>query len=237
MLNLFAQTALNKPDPRPWKDYISILDDSTLDGSSSCVEFIYGTTPTITRAIFKIFRLSQSIAFYQDKPLPDALLEACEDLHDELLSWRIESESFSTIDTTDASMLELARAQTTAFYNSTLIYYYRSIQNCTRTGLQKEQQEVLRAMNLVEDLKSSLPGRTQSAAPVTWPAFIASCEAVGQGRDAWARWWDRVKCYRMVNYVKQKSIIDSIWVRIENEDDLIDWREILSSMMVRVIPV
>ncbi|KAF2647993.1 hypothetical protein K491DRAFT_613660 [Lophiostoma macrostomum CBS 122681] len=237
MLNLFTQTALYRCHPQPWRDDLLVLDEPTLNGVSNCVEFLYGTTPTITRAMIKTLRLSQCLTFYGDQPLPEPLLEACEDLHDELLAWNIECEYFTTIDITDTTMLEIAKAQATAFYNSTLIYYYRSIQNCNRVKLHKEQQEVLAALNLVEDLKPSSSSHSYFAAPVTWPAFLASCEAVGQERVAWEKWWDRVKCYRMANYVKQKFIIDSIWARIDNDGDTTDWRSILSAMNVRVIPV
>ena len=236
MLCLFAQTAIYNHSPLPWQPNVLAADEGMQDGFPVCVEFLYGTTSALTVAMFKTLRLSQCLNFYGNQPLPEALLEACEDLHDELLSWSIETECFSTIETTDVNMMEMMRAQAVAFYNSTLIYYYRSIQKCHRRDLQKEQHEVLAAMNLVEDIKAAARDQRYWAAPVTWPAFVASCEAIDLDRDAWAKWWDRTQHYRMSNYVKQKSIIDSIWARLDSHSTT-DWREILSSMGVRVIPV
>ncbi|KAJ8115110.1 hypothetical protein OPT61_g3168 [Boeremia exigua] len=237
MLTLFARTAIYDHSPLPWRPDLLAADEHAQSGFPACVEFLYGMTPTITKAIYKTLRLSQCINFYRQQDLPEALLEECESLHDELSSWDIALECFSTIETTDSTLTEIMKAQATASYNATLIYYYRSIQHCQRNDLKKEQQEVLAAMNAVEDMKALSCDHVYSSGPVTWPAFIASCEAIGPDREAWARWWDRIQFYYMANYVKQKAIIESVWAQIDDYSDGMDWREVLSKMSVRVIPV
>ena len=243
MLRLFAQTALPQTEPLPWPDEVdSIPVGAGFDDPAPSVEFIYGITPSIARAIFKIYRLSQYIAYYnKSQKYPQTLVEACETLGDELSSWTISSEPFSTINPKQEHMLKIARAQARAFYSTALIYYYRSVQACTRKCLRLEQQAAIAAMNEAEDLKLLLCGsdHTSLPAPITWPAFIASCEAVDEeDRRLWDSWWSRVQKYRMGNYFKQRSIVHRIWEKIDTDETLIgDWREALIAMNLRIIPV
>jgi arginine metabolism regulation protein II len=237
MLRLFAQTVQAIPRFESSPVEYTGLDNLGLDDLEACIEFTYGITHFLANAIFKIFHLSQCLAHCHENAYPEALLDACEALGDELLSWKIESESFSTIDATDERMLGVAKAQATAFYNATLIYYFRSIQRCERKELRAEQRATLEAMNLAEDLKSNSPQHHHWPAPITWPAFIASCEAEDGDRLGWSRWWARVQDYRMNNYLKQRGIVERIWQRIDDSDISIDWREILAEMDIMVIAV
>lgn len=148
-------------------------------------------------------------------------------------------------------MVDIARAQAKAFHNAALIYYYRSIQQCSRDCLYQEQRAVLDAMNEAEELKvkasstgnigpgsASASSQTQSSfpAPITWPAFVASCEAVGEERQAWDGWWRRVQGYGMRNYGQQYATVCRIWERMD-ENESGDWREVLADLGVRILPV
>lgn len=237
MLRLFAQTALFQPEPKPWPTSGYVINDDDLDSLEPSIEFIYGITPSIARAILKIYRLTQHIAYYPDREYPQALLQSCEKAGDELSSWKISSEPFSTIDLRQEPMLAIARAQARAFYHAAVIYYYRSVQNCDRKSLHVEQQATIRAMNEAEDLKLSFRGDGSLPAPIAWPAFIASCEAVGEDRQLWDKWWARVQEYRMGNYTKQQSIIQRVWAELDSNGASMDWRQALAQMHLRIIPV
>ena len=236
MLGLFARTALYEPDGTPWPGFVATTGDTSFDDLWPSIEFIYGITPFLAKAILKNHELASYLAYYK-KDYPESLVEACEAFHDELLSWTIDSEAFSTINADDGPALVVAKAQATAFYNATLIYHYRTIQQCERQEQRKEQKEVLQAMNQAEDLKAQSRRLGYWAAPITWPAFISSCEAVGEERKQWAMWWDRVQRYGLANYAGQKSLIHQIWARQDDEECKTDWREILFDMNVRIIPV
>jgi arginine metabolism regulation protein II len=199
MLHLFAQTTLHQPEPKPWLGFDHGPNGDNFDFLDPSIEFIYGITTTIARAILKVYRLTQCIVYYKDREYPQSLMQTCETLGDELCSWTISSEPFSTLDSTQEHTLEIARAQARAFHSAALIYYYRGIQNCARSCLRQEQQSAIAAMNEAEDLRVSLGDNGTFSAPITWPAFIASCEAVDQDRQDWDKWWSRVQRYRMGN--------------------------------------
>ncbi|OBT82751.1 hypothetical protein VE02_09105 [Pseudogymnoascus sp. 03VT05] len=229
-------TAQPRPKPKPWPGIDNVPSDVDSDFLEPSIEFIYGITTSIAGAILKIYRLTQYIAYYKGQEYPQALMQACETLGDELCSWSIDFEPFSAIDPKEEHMLKVARAQARAFYYAALIYYYRSVQNCSRKCLHLEQQAAIAAMNEAEDLKLSFGDDSSLPAPITWPAFIASCEAVGEDRQDWDKWWNRVQKYRMGNYSKQQSIVHRVWVDLDNNETLVDWRESLAAMILRIIP-
>lgn len=238
MLHLFAQTALPQPEPKPWPGVDHVPTGADFDYSEPSIEFIYGITTSIAGAILKIYRLTQYLAFYEDQVYPQSLMQACETLGDELCSWTIYSEPFSAIDPNQGHMLKIARAQARAFHSAAMIYYYRSIQKCARECLRLEQRNAITAMNEAEDLKDSFCKDTSSfPAPITWPAFIASCEAIDEDRQDWDKWWSRVQRYQMGNYSRQQSIVHGVWAQLDNSEVSMDWREALSAMNLRIIPV
>ncbi|KAL2869215.1 Zn(II)2Cys6 transcription factor [Aspergillus lucknowensis] len=240
MLHLFGQTTLPHLTSKPWPGYDHVPRGADFYFLEPSIEFLYGITTSIAGAIFKIYRLSQYVAYYRDheQDYPTTLLEACETLADDLGSYTINSESFSSIDPSEAEalMVDIARAQAKAFHNAALIYYYRSIQQCSRSCLHQEQQAVLAAMNEAEDLKVSFGQHGSFPAPITWPAFVASCEAVGEERQRWDSWWSRVQVYGMRSYHQQYATVRGIWAKLDDaESD--DWREVLATMGVRILPV
>lgn len=237
MLQLFAQTTLAQPNPKPWPGSDDALNGADITFLEPSVEFLYGITTSIARAIFKVYRLTQSLAYYKDKGYPEGLMQACERVGDELHSWTVCSEPFSTIDSKKDHMLKIAWAQARAFYYATLIYYYRSVQHCARECLSLEQQAAIAAMNEAEDLKLFFDEESSLPAPITWPAFIASCEAINEERQHWDRWWSRVQNYRMGNYYRQHCTVRGVWAELDDSGTPIDWREALRSMDVRIIPV
>ncbi|CAG8890083.1 unnamed protein product [Penicillium egyptiacum] len=240
MLHLFGQTTLPHRTPKPWPGYDYVPRGADFHSLEPSIEFLYGITISIAGAIFRIYRLSQYVACYrsQGQEYPQTLLEACETLADDLGSYTINSELFSTIDSSEAEahMVDIARAQAKAFHNAALIYYYRSIQQCARSCLHQEQQAVLTAMNEAEDLKVSFGKHTSFPAPITWPAFVASCEAVGEERRSWDNWWSRLEVYGMRNYHRQYGTVRSIWAKL-GEDETRDWREVLDTVGLRILPV
>lgn len=236
MLRLFAQTAQSASDPIPWTSDKSWFEPRTCDYSNSSIEYLYGITTAIARSIDKIYVAAQHISYYKGKTYPRHLMEACEALGDELHSWTIGSESFSTVNPEEKHILRVAHTQAKAFHFASLIYYYRSVQSCERDALCMEQEETLAWMNGTEDLKDILFESHDRPAPISWPAYIASCEAVGEHRNRWAQWWTRVQIYRLKSFSKQYKTIRQIWASLDRHNTS-DWRKELDRMNIRILPV
>ena len=93
-------------------------------------------------------------------------------------------------------------------------------------------------MNRAEDLKTELSNAVARPAPITWPAFIASCEAVGEFRQLWSTWWERVRVYHMLSYTEQFHAITRVWsASDEDGSNTFDWRRALKALNIRILPV
>lgn len=237
MLHLFAQTARSAPEAKPWGGSFEFNKGVGVDSLSPSVEYIYGISRATASALLKIYKLSQYLTYYKDASYPEALMQECENLGDELCSWSIDSEEFSALGPERTPMSEIARAQAKAFHHAALIYYYRSVQHCNGADLHIEQQAVLAAMDEAEALKRVAPGHVATPAPITWPAFIASCEAVGEDRDHWRDWWARIQRYGMSNYAKQQDVVLSVWAALDPPSEMTNWRNVLSESGIRILPV
>ncbi|KAJ5097879.1 fungal-specific transcription factor domain-containing protein [Penicillium argentinense] len=236
MLRLFAQTAHPNPEPSPWVSNRPWFETRACDYTNPSIEYLYGITSTIARSIDKIYVATQHITYYKSRLLPSGLLEACEALGDELCSWTMCSESFSAVGSEEDDTLPVAHAHATAFHYASLIYYYRSVQNRDRNILTMEQEATLAAMNEAEDLKDHLFEPKSRPAPISWPAYIASCEAVGAQREKWERWWIRVQSYRLKNFSKQYATVRGLWKNLDRHQTS-DWRKELEALNIHIIPV
>ncbi|KAH7110938.1 fungal-specific transcription factor domain-containing protein [Dactylonectria macrodidyma] len=189
--------------------------DDSLVQSSNCYEHIYGITPSIAVAIQETCRLAQILTQYNGQPqdaVPDHILEACEVLGDRLLSWRLSSERIMSIPPNDNLMFSIFKLQANAWHRAALIYYYRRIQGLSSTDLVDDVQCVAEQMHAAEDAKAQI-SQGPVTAPITWPAFIASCEAIGPQRDSFRKWWERIEKYNIGNITRQWDIVQKLWKR------------------------
>ncbi|KAH6981539.1 fungal-specific transcription factor domain-containing protein [Ilyonectria sp. MPI-CAGE-AT-0026] len=199
----------------PSSAHINPASDSSLIQSSNCYEYIYGITTSIAAAIQETCRLSELLTQYNGLPqgsIPDHLLQACEALGDRLLSWRLISESVMSIPANDDSMLRIFTQQANAWHRAALIYYYRRIQRFSSEYLVNDVQYVADQMHAAEDAKADI-SQDPVMAPITWPGFIASCEAIGPQRDLFTKWWERIEKYNIGNITRQWDIVQQLWRR------------------------
>ncbi|KAF4340169.1 lysyl oxidase 2 3 4 [Fusarium beomiforme] len=226
-LALLSDTTSFEPSPSPWSSNDQSNPESWTLRSSECYAFTYGITPTITMAINETCRLYRHLARFklESKSLPDDFLQACEELGNLLQSWRFESEDITGISIGDGFTLSVFSCYAKAWHGAALIYYYTLIQGFERADLIREVDDVGEYMLNAEDLKSASKNSWQgnSMAPITWPAFIASCNAVRHRRGIWEQWWKRVLCYNLGNMSKQWDLVQKIWGSLDEAEDKGIW--------------
>lgn len=199
------------------------------------MEHIYGITPALGNQLEKTCQIAEYLAFYQDCNIPSDLLEACEALKLELSQWTIESEPFRSIGGEQTTMLEIARCQARAFHSAVLIFYFRTIEKHNSIDLGEEVQTVWENLTAAEDLKDQVMGGEKRAAPMSWPAFIAACEA--SDRQPWVEWWVRIQGYRLGNFTRQWKIIQELWGIMDADENVTTWREALKQSGKLVLPI
>ncbi|KAI5458942.1 fungal-specific transcription factor domain-containing protein [Mariannaea sp. PMI_226] len=246
-LALLARTTAFDTSPPPWlgPSQLALQADEGIMQSNNCYEYIYGITPSIAASIQETCILAEILAQFDNQPpqaIPDDLRAACEASGDKLLSWTLESETIVSIPKNDELMLTIFNHHANAWHRAALIYYHRRIQRCDPIDLALDIRDVAKHMHTVEDIKAQSHSNIDGIlAPITWPAFVASCEALGDDRKTWRRWWHRVEHYRIANIQKQWDVIQQIW----DETDRIqqarsrseDWIQLFRRLGCHVLPV
>lgn len=192
-------------------------------------------TPALGNQLDKTCQIAEYLAFYQGSDIPEFLVQACEDLRNELFAWTVESETFHSIKPEQTTAVEIIRCQARASHSALLIFYYRTIENYYTVDLEDAVRSVWKSLTNTKDLKDSLMGGENRAAPISWPAFVASCEAAD--RQPWVEWWVRIQRYRVGNFARQWKVIQNIWAVMDADASVTGWRDALKRSGQLILPI
>ncbi|KAJ5301955.1 hypothetical protein N7508_006818 [Penicillium antarcticum] len=234
-LSLLSRTTVHEIEPRPWPIDSQLFETCCFDRNDRSVEYMYGITPTLGNLLQKVCQVAECLAFYQGKHVPSLLQDACIALKDQISLWDIESESFYLLRSEDRTMFEIVRCQARAFHSAVVIFYYRTIENYSSASMQECVKVVWENLTLAENLKDEYMDGEKRAAPMSWPAFIAACEATDRVR--WVEWWERVQGYSMGNYKRQRKVILEIWAIMDADPNVYSWRDALKQSGKMVLPI
>ncbi|KAJ5134303.1 hypothetical protein N7526_005668 [Penicillium atrosanguineum] len=199
-----------------------------------CYEFTYGVTTDIAHLIEETIQLCKSLSFYDKlvprQAIPENILEACESLGDRLLSWTLHENLASTIFPNDKIMQVMFCHHAHAWHLGTLIYYLQYIQGSTRSDITEQVAMIASNLHTVEDLKSGISDNQM--APITWPAFIASCSALD--RETWVAWWTRMQRYGIGTMKRQFNVVQEVWSSLD-ADPATNWLEIIRKRKIEVL--
>ncbi|KAJ3539985.1 hypothetical protein NM208_g5258 [Fusarium decemcellulare] len=245
-LALLARTIAFQASASPWnvQDDVS-AGETMIIQSSGCYEYVYGVTPTIAAAIHHTCHLAEHLARFRNEKresLPDDFLEACEELGNKLQSWQLASENIFSIPKGDGLRFSMLTHQANAWHGAALIYYYTRIQGAQAAHLVQEVECVAEHLHAAEDAKLTTGTIHQrlSMAPITWPALIASCNALGGRRDTWRKWWERIELYNIANNSKQWDIVQKIWDKMDQREqdgeEPLEWMELFDIIGIQLLP-
>lgn len=230
----------------PERNHIGSDDSHSFVQPGSCLAYVYGITPRIVSEIQETCRLAEHIECYKsgsvERPVLCGLSAACEALGERLLSWTFESEQTADTPESDPLMTKIFYHHASAWHAAALIYYYRRIQQYDLDGLVEEIQTVIDHMQAVEDLKAASHSESIARmAPITWPMFVASCDASGSTAALCRAWWERIQCYGIANISRQWHVVQEVWTRKEQIDSCgfgpPDWLHVVHDLRAYVLPV
>lgn len=196
------------------------------------IEYIYGITPTLGNLLYRTCQLSDLLENCSDPPVQ--IRRGQEKLREDLLGWNLESEQFQRIDG-DIAVLEIIHCQVRAFYSAILILYYRTVEMHHCINPEQEAHTIWVQLKLAEETKRGNTGEKMYAAPMSWPAFIAACEA--RHREPWIEWWEMVQDYNLGNFRRQWTIIREVWAIMDAGGVSMCWRDALRQSGKLVLPV
>ncbi|KAF4126630.1 hypothetical protein GMORB2_0366 [Geosmithia morbida] len=160
--------------------YNNVSSMAHIGQPDSCVFYMYGVTPQIAASIQETCQIAESLAWYRyrGQRAPQSLVHSATTLHRELLCWSLEGEAPSLSSIGSMDMRQIFRYHAKAWHQAAVVYYNRRIRRLAGAEVGPYIDAVARNMQAVEDVKSSSASCSQSSmAPITWPAFVASCEA------------------------------------------------------------
>ncbi|KAL1887908.1 arginine metabolism regulation protein II [Sporothrix stenoceras] len=269
-LTLLARTTSPVIVARPWKVFPNDSDDiparfsvPNFRDTERSVEYMYGITPALGNMLAQTCQMAEHLAYYQQQrnsrePLLKPLQQAIAALGDDIAGWSVDDEPFGLIqadnEAGEHTMREIARCQARAFHGAVLLYYCRTL---LTYGLQDRRvapvsvdvhaqvQVIWAQLTTAEDLKDAYYHRfsdgMKRSAPMSWPAFIAACEAAPADRPLWVAWWERVNGYRIGNFARQWQIIQDVWQLQDRTEEQghgrIGWREALARTGKLVLPI
>lgn len=248
-LSTIAETTNHRLEPLeyPGSDETNDGDLTTrlstpFDSENNCVEFMYGVTPRLANYIHAITKLSRYQAFYAKKgsDMPQSLHDDSEELKQSIKSWNIESETFSSIDPSDSLMLSVAQNCAMSFHSAIQLYYHARVTPCSVNERASLSQDALDALEAAERCKrKSMRYGTDIMAPISWPAFIAACEAPENLHNEWQIFWEKLIKYRIGNLEKVWEVVKNVWIA-KNEDALNEspsWNAVLRERDTAILAV
>lgn len=234
VLTLLARTTSSKLLALPRKQADKFNESPYFHDEDRSIEYIYGITPTLGNLLQRTCYLAECLSAHRRSDIPIELFEACEALKIDILTWEISSEQFQLMGS-DYTMSEIARCQARAFHSAVLIYFYRIVLNEDLKGLDDEVRFILNNLTDAEDLKDQYMGGDKRTAPMSWPAFIASCESFD--RQPWVEWWTRIQEYKIGNFRRQWMVVQELWDIMDKDVSLKNWKDALEKSGILVLPI
>ncbi|EXJ87722.1 hypothetical protein A1O1_04647 [Capronia coronata CBS 617.96] len=247
-LSTLANTTSINLLPIPWSDDGLVVPDLSYSNSlvTDGLEFAYGITPTLANLMRRVVVLSQHISYYVSNslPFPPRLISACVSFSETLSQWSIDSEPLSDLlSGTEADIdvaLLLAKNHILAFAHALRVYYHTRILPCPPADMQLYVDRVASHLTTIEEIKAGAGYDSNIAATITWPGFIASCEAErGRPREVWYRWWNGMIKYRIGNIAHLWNIVQEAW-RLKDEEGSAEvpaWMPVLRRSGQRILAV
>ena len=209
---------------------------------SYCFESTYGVTSDIAEAIQQTLQIHQWLSTPSQIPTHDStasmsmeMSKKIEDLGLFLTNWTFSEYEAQIVFPDDTTMQAIFTHHAKAWHNATVIYYTYITKRILLPDLNMADavSRVAEHLHTVEDLKTGYAEQGVRMAPITWPAFVASCCADPSMRKIWDKWWDRVQCYGIGSLKRQYEVVREVWSEVDRGGD--GWLEILLRENIEVL--
>ncbi|KIW10432.1 hypothetical protein PV08_11396 [Exophiala spinifera] len=219
------------------------------------LEFAYGITPRLANLMHHVVTLGQHISYYVSRSdaFPPTLISACRRLSDDISSWSIESEAIDDVilppgssparsaGTSSLSFTaQLAKHHIFAFARGLRVYYHTRILPCRPSDMRLHIDRVAEHLVEIEELKLRAGYDHNLCATITWPGFIAACEAErGPSRDVWYRWWTGMLQYGIGNIAELWQVVQEAWELkdVHGVNEVPAWVPVLRKRGQRILAV
>uniref|UniRef100_A0A0B7JR09 Transcription factor domain-containing protein n=1 Tax=Bionectria ochroleuca TaxID=29856 RepID=A0A0B7JR09_BIOOC len=187
-----------------------ITEDQYRDPKVGSYESIYGVPYSLLFLLTKVIDLIQK--FYDesfDGRIPVHLIDECDELEHSIMDWPASTSFPSEPPTNYSSSAKIVYYHTAAFHEALIIYFAQHIRLVGHRFLQPHIGVVLDRMEVIEQIKVET---NLVAAPLYWPAFIASSEAFDKAlQSRFRKWYEHVMFYGIEALRTGFSVLEEVW--------------------------
>ncbi|VUC32605.1 unnamed protein product, partial [Clonostachys rosea] len=226
-------------EPLPWSS--DVYNMPLFLGDGSTLEFTYGITARLAGFIRQTCILARNTAYCKSHTTspPNEFLAAREELLARISEWHISQEPLVSFSKSDDITLLLISKHILAFATSIRIYYHTRVLPCDQDTLQFLVRSVASHLTEIEDIKKRTGYNVIPTATISWPGFIASCQASASDRPVWAKWWNQMLDYRIGNISNLWAVVQETWALQDSElhDDEPYWAVVLRRRGTKILAI
>ncbi|KAF4126443.1 hypothetical protein GMORB2_0179 [Geosmithia morbida] len=176
-------------------------------------ECIYGVPLTmlvlLSRTTHLISKLDAFRQRFQTTAIPEELAAKCDELEITIMDLLAQSSETQRGTSEETPSSTIIRKTTSAFHNALIVYFAQHVRLLGYRYLQPYVQEVLNSIRDIETIKAE---KQILAAPLFWPAFIASSEAFDNPIQAeFKDWYRNVEVYGIESVRTGIMVLEQVW--------------------------
>ncbi|VUC26064.1 unnamed protein product [Clonostachys rosea] len=205
-----------------------LISDHNIDPKIGSYESIYGVPYSLLLLLTKIIDLTYKLYDESfDGRMPLNLMDECDELEHSIMDWPANANFPSEPPTTYSSNAKIVYYHTAAFHGALVIYFAQHIRLVGHHFLQPHIRAVLDCMEIIEQIKVET---NLIAAPLYWPAFIASSVAFDEGlQSRFRKWYEHMMFYGIEALRTGFSVLEEVWTLGPRRADRVtcSWREVV----------
>jgi arginine metabolism regulation protein II len=197
---------------------LPVLMDNPFLVTDDSLEHTFGITPSIATMIYrthKIWFYAQGRTCLPDLP-EDEVNDSLAKLAEGFETWDPDLETYASVVGDDIKNLALLRSLSTSFYYSARIYFHC----CFRFGSSCYDSTPARLSDLtlmaLEQSELDRPPASKHGTPLSWPAFVAACEAPPTLRARWTCYWQTLLLHGIGTQQAAWRIVQRVWEKKNN---------------------
>lgn len=225
-------------EPTPWS--ADAGGGSGFLSGGHTLEFTYGITARLADYLRRTCLLARNRTYYNSNGTnpPVGFLLECGEVFKDVSEWHISLEPLESFSTSGDVTNLLASEHIHAFAAGIRIYYHTRVAPCDQDLMQSLIRRVASHLMRIEEIKNRTGYNATPTAAISWPGFMASCQAKESERGIWVKWWKQMLGYRIGNLYDLWTVVQEAWSLTDAEvGDGPAWEAVLKRTGRRILAI
>ena len=190
-----------------------VLLDTPFSGEDTFLEHTYGVTSSIASMVYSINKIwLYTSGRTRIGPLtPQETEYSLASLAEQLESWSPSTELYASVLGDESVNSSLLESLSTSFYYAARIYFHSCFRfNDVRQDMMPARLSDLTLMAYEQSELARMPA-SKGGAPLSWPAFVAACEAPSHLRERWTHYWQSLLRHGLGTQQAAWQVVQEVW--------------------------